>query len=92
MERESYADCRAVARSLPNGAWSSLFRDFLFRLGNELGDFGVGTYGLDERDQLGMEIHALWLLQFLAAFDENIIELLGFGICLRDSVIGNGLR
>jgi hypothetical protein len=45
----------------------------LLRLGDQLGDLGVWPHGLDEENLLGVEIHAVGLMQFLAAFDEDVI-------------------
>jgi hypothetical protein len=59
----------------------------LFRLGDELGDLGAGTDGLDEENLQRIEIHAVRFVEFLAALDEDVVRLLGLGIRLRHDVI-----
>jgi hypothetical protein len=71
----------------PDLSTSAKRREWLFGLGDELGDFGVGAYRLDEQNLLGVEVHAIGLVQFPAALDEDVVRLLSFGIRLRDDVI-----
>ena len=50
-------------------------RSGLFCLGDELGDFGVRAYGLDEENLLGVEVHPVGLVEFFAALDEDVVRL-----------------
>ena len=44
-------------------AWSLL---------NKLGDFGIRPDGLDENNLIGIEVHAVWLVQLFSALHEGI--------------------
>lgn len=62
----------------------------LFRLGDELRDFGVRANRLDQYNQAGIQVHAVRLVKFLAALDQNVVGLLGVWIRLRNHVINVG--
>jgi hypothetical protein len=54
----------------------------LFRLGDELGDLGAGTDGLDEENLQRIEIHAVRFVEFLAALDEDVVRLVSGFVCV----------
>ncbi len=49
----------------------------LVRLGNQLGHLGLLAHRLDAQDLIGIEVHAVGLVQLLAALDQHVGGLLG---------------
>jgi hypothetical protein len=55
-------------------------------LGNELSDLRVRADGLYEENLIRVEVHLIWLVQFLSALDEYVVDLLALGVCLAHHV------
>jgi hypothetical protein len=55
-------------------------------LGNQLGDLRTGTYGLDKYGLIGVRVHTIRTVKFLAALHKHVRGLLGLRISLGNDV------
>lgn len=65
-----------------------LMLGFVFR--DELRDFGVCSYGLDQNDVVSVEEHAIRSMHFIAAANQDAIDSLSFLINLALNVVNIG--
>jgi hypothetical protein len=74
----SFLSASTVLRKLPCTLPLNSFTEYTVGLSNQLSHLRVWTHGLDEKNLGGIQVHAIWLVQFLASFYEHVVDLLGF--------------